>query len=50
MTQIKYRVLMGVTSVLLLAMIAAPLTHLQQLGRCGGSEARRNPPFLGRRS
>ena len=28
----------------------ATLTHLQQLGRWGGSETRRNPPFLGRRS
>ena len=38
MTQIKYRVLTGVASVLLLAMIAAPLT-VDQRGSVGVNQA-----------
>ena len=38
MTQIKYRVVMGVTSVLLLAMIATPLT-VDQRGSVGVNQA-----------
>ena len=38
MTQIKYRVVMGVTSVLLLTMIAAPVT-VDQRGSVGVNQA-----------